>query len=152
MKIFPTFLRLNKFEQRAFHHLPYECAPDWLGDFGMVSYSNWKDLPDGLRLPAVRLAAFAQEQDFNRFFVQRYREGEQVYPHRDPMNNVGYTIIGIFGDFEGAVTNVAGETYRMNHGDVLKLPCTIDGVQGPLHSVSPVKRGTRYALILNTIE
>ena len=84
-------------------------------------------------------------------FLQRYRAGEYVSEHRDPTNNIGYTVLGIFGEFMGARSAVGGKNFILAAGDVLQLECTINGVQGPPHNVHPVIRGTRYALILNTI-
>lgn len=95
---------------------------------------------------------YAPSQIFNTAFVQRYQPGQFVRRHRDPMDNKDFTLIAVFGDFEGAVSEVDGKKFQLLNGDLLKLECTIDGVQGPPHSVSPVLSGTRYALILNTIE
>lgn len=141
---------------KAFEHLPYRPVPAWLGDFSFVVY----DRPH--RLPAALFALFQHMQDiddvlfgpqrWNRVFVQRYREGEQVFEHRDPKSNVDHTLIAIFGDFEGAISRVGDEVFQLRAGDMLRLPCTIDGRQGPPHSVSPVTRGTRYALVLNHID
>lgn len=63
-------------------------------------------------------------------------------------------MIGTFGHWEGTETSVEfsvpSHSFKMDTGDALVLPCTIDGAQGPAHSVSPVLEGTRWALILGT--
>ncbi|UIS25291.1 hypothetical protein [Erythrobacter phage vB_EliS-L02] len=141
---------------KAFERLPYRPVPEWLGDFSFVTYDRPR------KLPAALFALFEHMRDiddvlfggqkWNRVFVQRYREGESVSEHRDPKTNVDHTLIAIFGDFDGATSRVDDEVFQLRAGDMLRLPCTINGRQGPLHSVSPVTRGTRYALILNHID
>lgn len=137
---------------RALERLPYRAAPAFLGEFGFLSYKRIAQTPNALHGLIGRMQKLVPEQRFNRVFIQRYREGEFVKPHRDPINNVGVTLIAIFGQFEGAASNIEGEVISLVDGDVLVLDCTIDGKQGPVHEVSPVLSGTRYALILNTIE
>lgn len=149
----------------AIEHLPYKPVPKWLGDFqfkmfGQAYGRHYGHTSGRLREAVVELAWIKPRQTFTTVFVQRYKQGQQVLPHRDPKNNVGHTIIGVLGDFEGASTYMAlgggdvdGGTlsFKLNSGDVLVLPCTIDGKQGPMHWVEPVTSGTRYAIILNTI-
>ncbi len=90
------------------------------------------------------------DQDFNTVFLQRYLIGGQVLPHRDPKNNIGYTIISTFGTWREACTHVNEESFILEDSDVAVLPCTINGLQGPRHYMTPVQSGIRYALILNT--
>lgn len=151
MDVYVSAFLPSRGERAAFGRLPYRPVPAFLGDFSFVSYSGIPTLPKALRSLAGWLTTLAPEQEFNAAFIQRYREGESVRRHRDPLNNVGYTLIAVLGEFEGAVSEVDGREFQLRDGDVLKLECTIDGVQGPPHSVSPVTAGIRYALILNTI-
>lgn len=137
---------------RALERLPYRAAPAFLGEFGFLSYKRIAQTPNALHGLIGRMQKLVPEQRFNRVFIQRYAEGEFVRRHRDPINNVGQTVIAIFGEFEGAISNISGEEISLIDGDVLVLECTINGKQGPIHEVSPVLSGTRYALILNSIE
>ena len=150
--IYRGYLYPQPEHRRALERLPYRAAPEFLGKFGLIPYKRISHTPDALHGIISRMQALVPEQRFNRVFIQRYREGEFVRPHRDPINNVGVTIISVFGEFEGAETNIEGETFFLQNGDTLVLDCTIDGKQGPVHEVSPVLSGTRYALILNTIQ
>jgi hypothetical protein len=134
-------------------------VPRWLGDFKFSVFGPTgkarKSLPYRVREFMDELALLCPEQDFNTAFVQRYDVGTSVKPHRDPRNNVGYTVIAVLGEFEGATTRLHLEpehvTFTLKSGDILVLPCTINGVQGCIHEVSPVLSGTRYAVILNTV-
>ena len=142
--------------QQAASAQDFKPVPRWLGNFSFKMFGkayrrNYGRTPEPLRTAAVELASLRPQQVFTTVFLQRYTVGQQVLAHRDPRNNVGVTVIGVFGDFTGAVSHVGNESLQLNSGDVLVLPCTINGVQGPRHSVSPVTSGTRYALILNTI-
>lgn len=151
-----NILTADKWMMNAFERLPYRPVPEWLGTFSFVTYNRLCKMPAALK----RMVEYMEEIDevlfggqaWNTFFVQRYREGEYVAEHRDPQNNVGHTMIAIFGDFEGAVSTVGDETFQLEAGDILRLPCTINGRQGPKHSVTPVTKGTRYALVMNTIK
>lgn len=135
-------------------------VPAWLGDFQFEIYGeggkNRRSIPYLMREFIDELASLRPSQQFNTVFFQRYNTGASVKLHRDPRNNVGFTVIAILGKFEGARTTLHLEsgltTFRLVAGDVLVLPCTIDGKQGPPHEVSPVLSGTRFAVILNTIE
>ncbi len=134
-------------------------VPGWLGDFKFNVFGptgkSHKKLPYKAREFMDELATLCPEQDFNTTFVQCYGTGTSVKPHRDPLNNVGHTVIAILGEFEGATTTLHLQpepvTFALKAGDILILPCTIDGVQGCIHEVSPVLSGTRYAVILNTV-
>lgn len=136
-----------------------KSVPSWLGTFTFkCSYNNsfrTKKLEELLK----RMERLVPNQKFNTMFLQKYETGAFVAEHRDPRNNVGYTIIAVAGQFTGATTRIMPtfreqdeEEFTMESGDAAILRCTIDGIQGPRHSVSPVLSGTRYALILNTIE
>jgi hypothetical protein len=135
-------------------------CPKWLGDFRFAYWSlngvNALPFPKALLPLVVRLDALVPAQVFDTVFVQKYEQGESVKPHRDPKSNTGHTVVGIFGEFEGATVAVESvpedRAYTVRPGDAYVLPCTINGVQGPRHRVTPVTYGVRYALILNTME
>lgn len=133
-------------------------VPSWLGNFnftkfdmGLAKFSfDVQDVIDSMM-------SLHPEQEFNTVFWQIYKEGEFVKKHRDPKNNLGYTVIAVLGnEFEGGETTLyldSGEVkFTLQPGDILSLPCTINGVQGPYHEVSVVTKGQRQVLILNTIE
>ena len=131
-------------------------VPKLLGNFTFKMYKGKMDkLPLAYRALADKMNEIHPEQKFNTAFIQKYKSGERVYKHRDPMNNLNHTLIAIFGQFSGAETTIyldgLTKKIQLNSGDVLSLECTIDGIQGPMHEVSPVTQGTRYAFILNTI-
>lgn len=137
-------------------------APHWLGDFdfeiyGTVYGKKPKGMPYRIKELINRLHVdLCPDQEFNTYFFQKYQEGRSVSKHRDPKNNIGYTIIAVLGDFTGATTTLHLEkskvSFTLHSGDVLILACTIDGKQGVPHEVSKVVSGTRYAIILNTVE
>ena len=139
--------------------VPLRPAPRWLGNF---SFRVWGGgTPDPVPFPVeladlvVQLQQQVASQQFNTVYLQRYDRGHQVLEHRDPKNNLGYTVIGTFGTWEGATTSVREPenlSFRMGAGDVAVLPCTLNGKQGPRHSVSRVTYGTRWALILGTTQ
>jgi len=138
---------------RQVHFRP---CPAFLGNFQFAMFGDVYGryhgaLPPGLHHLAKRMAALYPQEEFNAAFVQRYDLGAYVKAHKDPMNNLNRTLIAIFGDFEGAETTVGGEKFTARPGDLVELPCTVNGVRGPRHQVSPVTSGCRYALILNTI-
>lgn len=130
------------------------AVPSWLGTFKFRPYYK-NSYVNHLSLGPIakRLSGLVPAQMFNTAFLQRYDVGSRVHAHRDPRNNVGFTIIAIAGEFTGAETALSCPPGRLllKSGDVLVMPCTIDGLQGPQHEVSTVLTGTRYALILNTI-
>ena len=139
---------------------PLRPCPKWLGNF---SFRQWGGkhpdpfpFPAGLAELVPTLEALVPAQKFNTVFLQRYERGQAVYEHRDPKNNLGHTVIGLFGEWTGGTSIISfGDddvnTFDLQPGNALVMACTIDGKQGPLHSVSPVLSGTRWALILNTI-
>lgn len=133
-------------------------APRWLGRFSLRYWkqANWEEVlrhvPSVVAVLTRRLATLVPDQQFNTLFLQRYEVGDFVAPHRDPVSNVGCTVISVCGDFEGAKSTVAGISFSLAPGDVLVQCCTVSGVQGPWHEVSPVARGVRYAVILNTVQ
>lgn len=145
--------------------LRYTRAPPFLGTFGFwsgpVLPSDLQGGPDEARQSEVlrevaRLGALAAATPFNRVFVQRYnREG--VRPHRDPKNNLGCTVIGLYGSGWGTTfwDHDASRSWQQAPGDVFVLPCTDPEtkIQGPKHSVTwGFGIGVRYAIILNWIE
>jgi hypothetical protein len=113
-------------------------------------------LPVRIRDLISDMEQIVEYQKFNTVFLQRYDVGDFVRLHRDPKNNTGYTIIAVLGDFDGAETTIhrgdVSERFTLQAGDVLVLPCYMNDIQGDSHEVSPVTRGTRYAIILNTIQ
>ena len=137
-------------------------VPRWLGDFdfeiyGTVYGKKPKNLPYRIKQFINQLHLdLCPDQEFNTYFLQKYPTGHSVSRHRDPKNNIGYTIIAVLGDFTGATTTLhlpeSKVSFTLRSGDVLILACTIDGVQGVPHQVSEVTSGTRYAIIMNTVE
>lgn len=150
---FLTFEEKQAIEQACSSHL--RAVPSWLGTFKFRPYykSSYVNHPS-LGPIAKRLSTLVPAQKFNTAFLQRYDTGSCVSPHRDPRNNIGFTIIAVAGEFTGAETALSCPPGRLHlkSGDVLVMPCTIDGIQGPRHEVSPVITGTRTTLILNTLE
>ncbi len=142
---------------RSLDTLPFKPCPSWLGDFHSVKWGGGSRLPFPKQLSQlVELLESKVQQQFNTVFLRRYLPGEFVKRHRDPLNNVGYTVIGVLGEWEGATTSIelpdgCRESITLCSGDIMTLPCTIEGQQGPFHSVSPVESGVRFALILNTV-
>lgn len=133
----------------------FRPSPQFLGrfDFAMFPLNAFRP---GTRLAAEvqHLAAAVPGQAFNTVFVQKYTYRSGVRPHRDPKNNVGHTVIGLYGHFRGTRLRVGSDWFEQEPGQVWVLPCTIDGVQGPEHEIMwrTEGAGVRYALILNTIE
>jgi hypothetical protein len=126
-------------------------SPGFLGNF-QFRYWKWPaPLPKDFNEVAKRLADLVPDQELNTFFLQRYPTGSYVKKHRDPKNNVSHTVIALFGNYRGAVNEFDGKSYYTEPGDVIVAPCTINGIQGPWHSVSEVESGVRWALIGNTI-
>lgn len=133
-------------------------CPPWLGTFKFTIYDAKNPLPQHLRdlhneiVKAVELEKF----ECNTWFAQTYKTNTEVFEHKDPKSNLGWTYVAVFGTFEGAESTIKyegkePEKIQLYDGDILVLPCTNDGIQGPLHSVSPVTSGTRYAFIGNRI-
>lgn len=138
--------------RKAAGDVSYRPCPAWLGNFQFKIYDKNSGPPKNEVLyVAEKLTTLVDEQTFNTVFLQKYEEGEEVFPHWDPRTNVGYTVIAPFGNFEGATHTIDGEEIQVNPGDVLVQQCTIGYGMGPKHSVSAVEKGTRFALILNTI-
>lgn len=149
------YLDIRTLEATAVKEQLRPCPP-WLGNFHFKIYGEaygryYGKLPLNLRHAAEHMEKLTPDEFFNAAFLQRYQQGESVYPHRDPANNLNCTLIGLFGSWEGATLTVDGKDYHPVAGDVVQLRCTINGVRGPVHQVSPVTKGTRWALILNTI-
>lgn len=138
--------------------LVYRPVPLWLGHFefklfGTAYGRDYGPPPPEIAAEVTRLAALVPGQMWTTTFIQRYLPGVNVRSHRDPKNNVGYTVIGLYGDFTPTRLTVAGQEYEQHPGSAWVLPCTIAGVQGPLHRMEWPEgaKGIRYAIILNTI-
>lgn len=135
-------------------HPSHRC-PAFLGNFGYEMYRAPRMVPIYLRDACKKLAALVPEQRFNTIFIQSYAPGTSVNRHRDPRSNIGYTIIAPFGLYEGAESTVElpGEVvkYTARPGQAVIQACTINGVQGPYHSVAEIKSSYRFAIILNTL-
>lgn len=156
MEIFEQHLGATYQQMRIIQQLSYRPVQAYQGAYSRINYGEHHGrnnvFPDGLKPIADAMAQAVPDQDFNAAFIQRYDVGDFVAPHRDPRTNTGYTLILVLGQFEGAISTIEGyEPFQLKQTDMLKLECTINGKQGPLHSVSPVTEGIRYALILNTI-
>lgn len=140
--------------------LNYLNSPGFLGVFGFRAYKlvdpfqPFHATGDGGWV-VDRMAALVPEQTFTHVYVQRYQTTQAVREHRDPQNNIGYTLIAPFGKYTGGQWWWrCGGVWReqvYSPGDVLQVPCTINGVQGPLHRVDPVLTGIRQAVILGTV-
>lgn len=140
----------------AFDSIKYRPVPIWLGEFTFSMHKKLDKLPVLIQQEINNLAALVPDQDFNTYFIQKYEAGQNVFPHRDPKNNVGYTIIGVYGGFYPTPWSEytrTKERYQIHSGDTLIQECTINNQQGPQHSVTWSKdaTGTRYCIILNTI-
>ena len=159
-RIYRSFL--SELDHRAFMYgLPWITAwrpcPKWLGDFDHRVYGEAPaalkgTLGEGHRRLYRKLATLVRGQCFNTAFVQRYQKGCHVKPHRDPKDYRGFTVIGVFGAFEGAETVIGKDRFKLHSCDVLVQRCNHEGMPRPLHRVTPVTKGTRYTVILNTIK
>ena len=133
-------------------------APTFLGQFGMACfgehYGRGRKLHPALKAVAVRMTALFPDQRFNCAFVQRYSDRHEVKRHRDPMDNIGRTLILTYGPFQWYSFSCLGER-SVYPNTLLVLPCTMEfegrQVQGPNHACS-APMGRRYSLILNTIK
>ncbi len=155
--------KISTFEEdpdlrRAFETLTYRTAPAWLGPFGMRQFGSAWSRPKPHCSPEIerearKLAALVPGQEFNACFVQRYAAGQCVLPHRDPRNNRGHTVIGIYGEFSPVLSQIGTHRLELPAGDVLVMPCTIGGQQGPVHSMTwkPGAWGVRFIIAINTI-
>lgn len=151
----------NFFDPKRIPIYPFgKPVPSWLGDFKFgifgEGYGTKRKLPNQFRFVAESMASLHPDQTFTTTFLQCYEKGTSVKKHRDPKSNIGYTLIGVYGEFTGAETTLYLDSgpvrFTLAPGDVLSLACTIGGVQGVPHEVSEVTSGTRYALILNTLD
>jgi len=136
--------------------MKFNPAPGFLGNFGYLKFTGERKVDIALRPICKKLADLVPEQKFNTVFIQSYKLGATVNRHRDPRNNTGYTIIAPFGIWTGAESTceLPGgiHKYTAKPGQAVVQTCTINGVQGPYHSVAPVTMGHRFCIILNTIE
>lgn len=157
-KLHRKFFSADECERVLWHMfwVEWRAVPKWLGNFNFCIYGesggkNRGSLPPDLQALADKMQKLVPEQEFTTAFLQKYEKGEFVKPHRDPRNNLGYTIIAVFGEFEGAESVVGKKRLQLRTGDVLVQRCNLNKLPRPLHRVSEVTSGTRYALILNTI-
>lgn len=79
----------------------YRPCPSWLGDFSFHTYRNVYGRDHGMptdliNAEARKLSKLVLDQEFTTLFVQRYVAGQSVKIHRDPHNNLGHTILGIY--------------------------------------------------------
>jgi len=135
---------------------------DWLNVTQLAFGERYSDrgrrrLPADL--PALRAAAFTLLGAFkNRWavdptvlYVQIARNGG-VKRHRDPKTDLVGTSILWLGDFDGGdlVHLDGGQEIHQQAapGRIAHLPCTQNGVQGPVHWTTP-HRGERWSLVLN---
>lgn len=126
-------------------------VPQWLGNFNFSMDKTIFNLSDREVDLYKQLKRLVGEQSFNTIFRQRYKIGEEVKLHQDPMNNIGATIIAHFGDYEGGKFHCDGYGFTTNPGDVIVMRCNINGLSRPKHMVSQITKGTKYSFILNTI-
>jgi hypothetical protein len=153
--------------------LTFRPAPRWLGSFGILcfgeGYGHRRQLPPACREVAIIVQRKIWEiyggpsvPNPNAAFVQRYEPGFVVKKHVDPKSNKGITAILTLGRFHPGPTvriwpksgNHHPHSVQPNHADILVLPCTINGEQGPAHAVTGhfLQEGVRYAIILNHIQ
>ena len=136
-------------------------APHWLGRFSLATYGNYRsvhrELPHSVKSLAYAMVE-AGEKHYNlprnmwtTCFVQRYDSGSFVGGHRDPWDNLDATLILAIGQFEPSRHMVNGHAEWQAPGEMLMLPCTREKARGPWHSMDPIFKGTRYAIILNKI-
>jgi hypothetical protein len=147
-------------EQEVFSYLipwiEWQRCPKWLGNFasrpyGEISGKSFGRLPRDIKMMTDRMAALVPGQHFTTAFIQKYEVGQGVKPHRDPKSNLGYTVLGAFGEWEGAETVLEKHRFTLRSGDALVQRCYIKSRRRPLHRVSEVTKGIKYSLIINTI-
>ena len=143
-------------------------VPNWLGDFKFrmikrfTENNAFSEFHTVIQCELIKLAALVPDQQFNTVFIQRYEPGQAVHQHRDPRNNIGHTVIGLYGTnwkthfihYTRGPTNP--DTFIQRPGDVMVVPCTLGGVQGRPHEMywaedHQDEMTTRWAIILNTI-
>lgn len=129
-------------------------SPRFLGQFAYKQFSRTmpRELTT-LRHVVSELKSLVPDQQFNTLFIQRYLPNQGVNTHRDPRNNIGHTVIGLFGSDWVTNFKVSNQNYTQYPGEAYVLPCTINNIQGPPHSMNWISgNGIRWAVILNTIE
>lgn len=145
------------------YELQLQSAPSWLGDFSLKAWSL-TDAPAPLRHLATRMVAKARDQvwplprqtdilgGYNTLYLQRYFEGQVVKLHKDPQSNRHSVLLLSLGDFDAPEHQINGVSYRLSAGTLLHFPAWLETVggswQSPAHSVGPLPRGERWALIL----
>lgn len=149
----------------AINKINFKRSPGFLGGFdfamfprrGGMDENNFESLSCAriIRNEIIRLSSLVPGQRFNCAFIQRYYPGQEVKRHKDPHNNVKYTVIGLYGqDWETTLHTDEAEFHQVP-GDAWVLPCTFNNERGPAHWVTWDNKecqGIRYAVILNTIE
>jgi len=145
------------------YELQLQAAPAWLGDFSLKVWST-ADAPSPLKLLAGRMVAKARDcvwslprqaetlGGYNTLYLQRYFEGQSVKPHKDPKNNRHSVLLLSLGDFDPPEHLFDGAPHRLPTGTLLHFSAWLDTLGGswlsPAHSVGPLPRGERWALIL----
>lgn len=145
------------------YELQLQSAPAWLGDFSLKAWSR-AEAPAPLKNLADRMAAKARDcvwplprqaetwGGYNTLYLQRYFEGQSVKPHKDPKNNRHSALLLSLGDFSPPEHLFDGVPYRLPTGTLLHFSAWLDTLGGswlsPTHSVGPLPRGERWALIL----
>ena len=144
----------------AVESLNYRTCPPWLGNFKFKMIKSLDKLPTILKQEFKDLNSLVPAQRFNTWFIQQYEPGQNVKPHRDPLNNKGLTIVSLYGQLWRTILTVDKIKYFQSPGQIFVFPTTINNTQGPIHSMNwdtPENAGvtqftTRWALICNTIE
>jgi len=151
--IIRNFFRLGEQKEvvSILRRIKYRPCPSFLGHFEYSKWISLNYLESDLADVILRLTEIIPGQTFNTVFIQRYLDHSFVMRHRDPLNNLDKTVVAVFGQFTGAISDYDGFQYSAKSGDVIIQDCTINNVQGLPHSVSAIV-GERYALILNTIQ
>lgn len=135
----------------------WKPCPKWLGSFsqqifGQVRGKDHGPLPKDLKQLADRMSLLLPQQRFTTAFIQKYIRGEETKWHLDPKSNTDYTVIAVFGRWRGGETLIGKLRIILQPGDVLVQRCHTKGKKRPLHRLSKITEGERYALIINTIK
>jgi hypothetical protein len=153
--------------------IPWRSAPKFLGDYQYhqsgEAYGRHIVIPENLQAPVQHILDTYREflepvigtQHFNTQFYAKFEVEQEVNSHRDPLNNIGYTLIYVRTKGSAPYTYI-GQYKRQNiislkveHDCLLALPCSVEANespkhQGPWHHVDPAP-DPRFTIILNTI-
>lgn len=134
----------------------WSISPKPLGKSYQHVYGQFKNrfhgrLPRDLKIMADKMATLIPQQRFTTAFLRKYEKGQGANPHRDPKSFIGFTAVSVFGEWKGAETVIEKYRFTLAPGDVLVQRCHVKGKRRPLHRLSPVTKGTRYSLIINSI-